>query len=65
MTEEDALVQDVPYLEEVLHCLEDLSRARLDSEEEVLEYLCLAVLFLVVLSQEVLFQVVLYQVVLY
>ena len=59
MTEEDALVQDVLYQEEVLHCLGGLSRARLDSEEEVLEYLCQAVLFLVVLSL-VLYQVVLY-----
>ena len=55
-TEEDALVPVVPDQEEVLHYLECLFQAHLDSEEEVLDFL-----FLVALCQVDLCQVVLYQ----
>ena len=42
MEEEDALIPVCPYQEEVLHYLDCLFQAHLDSEEEVLEYLFLA-----------------------
>ena len=52
----DALIPVVPYREEVLHYLECLFQAHLDSEEEVPDYLFLAVLGQVVLCQVVLYQ---------